>query len=562
VTNTGDDPVTNAVPDAPTSTGSGAVGTPIGPSPVSIATLAPGAAGTFTWTYQATGAGTLAFAGGARAEGGTSGTAVTAATDPARPAALTLQLPAVLTASLPASGGAAFGQEFTVTMTVANTGGAEARNLVPSAPTVAPAGLAALKPGTGASPASVASLAAGATTQFTWTFVAGFTPAEARFTAGVSGTDANSGAPVTSGSATSGAFVIGVAGVNATLSAGSPTVVAGRVATLTLTVTNPGLVELRGFTVGAPVASSPDGASATLTGGPSPPPPAVVGAGQTVTVAWTFDPALAAGTLAGHLAFDATASGVDAFSGGAVTARAAATVTVQAPAAVTATALTTTPGTLGTGRPFAATLTLARSGSGSVSVTGVSLTGTACTTPPVTPEDLAGSTLALTWTGCTAPPTPQTLRLTGSATWVDAGAPLVPRTTDPIAADVIVLAPATAGLVVTFTAQPPSPVKVGQVIPFSASVRNDAPAGGPGVIGVAVTPSVTSVSGRAAARCTAATPVSATIAAASAVSFVFTCTPSRAGTLTFTASASGRAEDTGAALSASVTTAPATTVQR
>jgi hypothetical protein len=51
------------------------------------------------------------------------------------------------------------------------------------------------------------------------------------------------------------------------------------------------------------------------------------------------------------------------------------------------------------------------------------------------------------------------------------------------------------------------------------------------------------------------------IAAGSTVSFGFTCTPTKEGSLTFTASAHGKAAGSGAALSAAATTAPPTTVQ-
>src|SRR5512136_1673721 len=135
----------------------------------------------------------------------------------APPAQVTVEAPAGLAASLPTSGAAAVGQAFTVVLTVRNTGGAAARDIVPQAPTLAPAGLAALKPGTGPSPASVATLAAGASTSFTWTFVAGTTPGNVQISAGASGADANSGAALSTGTVTSGDFVIGAAAIQATL---------------------------------------------------------------------------------------------------------------------------------------------------------------------------------------------------------------------------------------------------------------------------------------------------------------------------------------------------------
>jgi hypothetical protein len=560
VTNTGSAEASNAVPGTLLVTGTGAAGAPTSPTPPSISALAPGASGTFVWTCPTTGAGTLAFAGSATATDVFSGTAVSGATDPAHPAEVTVERPAALTASLPGSGAAALGQEFAVAMTVVNTGGAAASDVVPAAPALTPPGLASLKAGTGPVPGSVSTLAAGASATFTWTFVAGTTPGIVRISAEAAGTDENSGAAVSSGTATSGDFTLGAAGIQAALSATPTTALAGQVVTLTLTATNPGLADLRNFSLGIPAWSSTDGASASPTGGPSPGPPAVLAAGQTLTFTWTFTPTLAANAPTGHLDFVVPVGGTDAFSGGPVTAQPTARVTVDSPTEVTATSLATTPGVLSTGQDFTATLTVARTGGGTASVTGVSLTGTTCTTPPVTPVNVVGATLSLTWSGCTAPPTPQTLNLAASATWVSPSEPLVPRITNSTSIDVLVRAP--PALTVTFAAQPPSPVRIGQVIAFTAIVRNGAPAGGEAVTGVTVTPSVNSVSGKAAATCTAATPVSATIAAGSSGSFGFTCTPTKAGTLTFTATATGRAASSGAALSASATTSPATTVQR
>ena len=70
---------------------------------------------------------------------------------------------------------------------------------MPGTPTLAPAGLAALKAGTGPVPPSVASLASGASTTFTWTFVAGATPGNIRISSGATGADANSGVALSSG---------------------------------------------------------------------------------------------------------------------------------------------------------------------------------------------------------------------------------------------------------------------------------------------------------------------------------------------------------------------------
>src|SRR5262249_56527911 len=104
-----------------------------------------------------------------------------------------------------------------------------------------------LKAGTGPVPTAVASLSAGDSATFTWTFVAGNTAGTVRFSSSASGTDANSGLPVSSAPATSGNFTIGAAGMNASLTASPLVASTGQPITLPLRVTNPGLAAVMGF---------------------------------------------------------------------------------------------------------------------------------------------------------------------------------------------------------------------------------------------------------------------------------------------------------------------------
>jgi hypothetical protein len=449
VTNTGTTAATNAAPNAPTVTGTGTVAAPTGPDPVSIATLAPGASGTFTWNYPTTGPGTLAFEGSASATDSFSGKTVTGASDPAQPAQVTVENPAALTASLPASGAAAVGQEFTVAMTVRNSGAAAAKDVVPSLPTMAPTGRATLKPGTGPVPASVALLAAGASTPFTWTFVAGTTSGTVVFSASASGTDANSGAAVASGSASSGNFVIGAAGLDATLSAAPAAANVGQAVTLTLTVKNPGLADVRNFAVAPPTVNSTDGANATRTAGPVPVPPAVLVAGQTLTITWTYNPALTTGVSTGHVSFGVSVSGTDAFSGGTITAQAATSATVQAPAALAATlALTRTPPvptgqpfTVNVTQPFTATLEVTNTGAApALDVTPTAIT--ICAAPsPVSATVSPGTPVVFAYANCSSA-VAGTLALSASASGTDANNPALAVTSNAAGATATVQAPA------------------------------------------------------------------------------------------------------------------------
>jgi len=370
VTNTGTTDAVQVVPDAPTVAGTATTGPPQGPAPASIDRLAPAESGTFTWTYPTTGAGTVGFVGGASATDSFSGATVRGDTDPATPAQATVELPAELLATLPPSGSAAFGQEFQVTMTVTNLGGATARDLVPATPTMIPEGLATPRLGSGPVPATIASLASGASGTFTWTFVAGNTPGTVRFTASASGFDGNSGAPLDTGIATSGDYVIGAAGLNATLEAAPTTASVGQAITLTLSLTNPGLADVRNLALGPVSASSTDGASAVRVTGPSPAPPTALAAGATLAFTWTYAPALISGLSTGHVDFSLTVSGTDAFSGGAVTAQPTTSVTVETPAALAATlTLARTPPvpagqpfTVNTGQPYTANLAVTNTG--------------------------------------------------------------------------------------------------------------------------------------------------------------------------------------------------------
>jgi hypothetical protein len=559
VQNTGGVDLGDLTPGAPSISGTATTGPPSGPTPASIASLAPGASGTFTWTYATSGPGTLSFTGSVTARSISAGGTVSAASDPTRPAEVAVERPAALAASLPASGAAALGREFTVAMTVVNSGGGAVRNVTPGTPSVAPAGLAGVKPGTGPVPAQVASLAAGASTTFTWTFVAGNTPGTLRVSAAASGVDAISGATVSSPTATSGDITIGSAALQATLAVTPTRASVGQPVTLSLTVSNPGQAAVNGFSIAGPVAASTDGASATVTGGPSPAPPPTLAAGQSVTVGWSVSPAVAPGADTGHLTFGVTASGTDAFSGGPISSDPTAAFTIDTPASVTATGLASTPASPVAGQTFSVSLGLAKSGGAAASVTDATLTGVACSTPPSFPVAAASAAFPITWSGCAAPATPQALTLDASALWVDANLPGTIHATATVSATVPVQA--AAGLSVAFAAEPPSPVVEGQVLTLTANVTNTAGAFGLAANGVTVTPSFTTVSGNAAAACGAATPGATAIAAGATQAFAFTCTVTGSGTITFTASAAGTSAVTAAPISAAATTAPPTTVQ-
>ncbi len=279
--------------------------------------------------------------------------------------------------------------------------------------------------------------------------MAGNTPGTVQFSSSAAGNDANSGAAVASGTATSGNFTIGAAAINATLSASPATASIGQAITLTLKLTNPGLADVRNFTVGTPSVSSTDGANATLTAGPSPAPPAVLAAGQTVTITWTYSPALMPGLSSGHLSYLVTATGVDAFSGGTIAAQPTASSTVQSPAALTATLTpertppvpTGQPFTVNTGQVFTMSLALSNTGgAAAVAVTPTPIPG--CGAPsPASATVNPGSPVVFAYASCSSA-TAGTLTRSASASGTDANNPSLVVTSNTATATVVVQTPA------------------------------------------------------------------------------------------------------------------------
>lgn len=542
---------TGVAPSIPVVTGTATVSVPTGPVPASIPKLAPGASGTFAWTYRTTGAGTLAVAGGASATDSFSGTTVTCVTDPGRPATATVDRPAALTASLPASGAAALGQEFTVAMTVSNTGGASATSVVPGTPAVVPAGMATLKAGPGPVPASVPSLAAGASASFTWTFVAGTTSGTLRISAGATGADANSGAAVTAATVTSGPFIVGAAGIAVTAFTAAPaTVSVGQAVTLTLTLQNPGLADVLGFALGTPSVNSTDGANAAPSSGPIPAPPTVLAAGQTFTTTWTFQPSLDQGVSAGHLTFGVRAAGTDAISGLEVSAQPTASAAVQAPAGLLATLTPARAPPVPSGQPFTVnvgqvfTLTLAVSNTGATAANGVAATPiTGCAAPsPASATVSPGTPVAFVYASCSSA-TAGTLVISASASGTDANNPSLAVTSNTATGSVIAQAPAAVAGALSI----PSGIARGFSFNVTLTLTNsgDAPA--------MVTPGALAVVAGSTGTATLATgpaPGSVTVPGGGSASVQWTYNATGVGTISFTGSATGVDSNTGAAVPA------------
>jgi hypothetical protein len=293
-----------------------------GPSGAAV-TLTVGAAESFTWEYQATSAGTSSFS--AIAYGKDSGIG-DIYSSPVLSAPVTVQTSAALMSTLYSFPNSInTGSDFTVIMSVTNTGGATINNLTPQYSFTPAAGVAALS----SSPAPVATFAGGAYQAFTWIFNT-TAPGTIAFVGRAEGIDVNSGSNVTSAQTSAPAVVIQAPAVLvSTIETYPPaTLSRSQVITVILNVTNTGGAAATGVTPTAMLISD-GGSGATyelLTGNTS---SVTLNGGQSTSFTWTYS-----ATLEGQLTFGSSASGTDANSGAAiVSAPDDVTVTITEPSA-------------------------------------------------------------------------------------------------------------------------------------------------------------------------------------------------------------------------------------
>jgi hypothetical protein len=324
-----------------------AIGTPIpsssdgaeatltpGSAPTAPATLAAGASQSFTWTYRATKTGHLTATVGATGKDALSGAPLTA-TPPAA-AQVTVQTPPDLRAELsipqfvPVSSQAE-SKDFTVTMTVTNSGGAGAVDVTPTAPSVVAgsSATARLKTGTGATPASAA-VPAGQSVTFAWTYTADMAIGSLRLSGGATGKDANSGAAVTAPVATSNTAHVGNAAIIATIESPPAHAVTDQSFDVKVRFENPGSLAVSSFRPETPaIASSPDRTKVTVTGPtPTVAPGAALGTGPANAVELTWNVST---SVAGRLVIIFTALGFDGSQAQPIEGSATATIDVVSP---------------------------------------------------------------------------------------------------------------------------------------------------------------------------------------------------------------------------------------
>ncbi|HTP49932.1 MAG TPA: hypothetical protein VMK42_04465 [Anaeromyxobacteraceae bacterium] len=505
-----------------------------GPTPPSLASLAPGESGTFTWLLGPTAAGGLALGASARGTDSLSGQPVAGSSDAGAAAQVEVQAPASLSATLWAPPSAALGETFEVFMTVTN-GGEVAAEGVAAGPLLATGVPATVKSG----PSTTLALPAGGSATFGWAVRAGSTPGSLRLASSASAFDANSGQTVSTGPAASGAVAVGRAALAATLASNPSTVSVGQAVTVALRLTNPGSAAVTGVSPTTLGVTPPLGA---VTGGPSPASIASLAPGASGTFTWTYTP-----TGPGRLGLAAGATGSDSSSNSTVRGAAslASAIVVETPAALgAALVLGGAPAPVRVGQVVPLTLNVANAGEAAAVLSSVAPTvspaaSATCAGPsPALPQRVAGASSRTFIWSCT-PSTTGSVALGALVSGADAnsGLPVVAGSTLTLAA-----------LPRTFSASVganPSTTGVGKAIAVTLTLANS------GSAPLSVTGVVPAASPANGAGCGAVSPAPPqTLGSGQQVSFAFSCVPSVAGTVALTATATAAEAGTGIVLSA------------
>lgn len=527
--------------------------------------IAAGGSATFQWTLTESGAGpgTLALQAVAQGVDGNSGAAISSAQ--AATSAAAVQDPAALrVVSLSAPQSLSRGQAFTVTLVVANSGGATARGVLPSPLTPAITATGGALAQTSTAPAA-ATIAGGQSASFVWSFVEnGSATGSLTFTAGAAGTDANTGAALSApaGSATSTVqrpAALAVSSFTLRSSAGTTSIDRGQAFLATLVVTNTGDASAAQVTPNPtpPLLSASGGAAATTASSAA---PATIAGGGSATFTWAY---VENGASAGTLSASAGAQGLDANSGATLGAATAASnaLAVQEPAALAITSFTI-PAALSRGQRFTATMVVANRGGATanavqpgapvVNATGLAHAGTSSS--PAAATIAAGSSVTFSWTFTEDGSGDGALSLTAGASGADAntGAALtVPATTTGTAT-------VQRGAALTAVLAAPRTVSRGQSFTVSLTVTNTGAAAatltGPSPAAPTVTPS----GGAAASTSSTATPVTLAGGASATFAFTFVENGGASGALVFGGGATGTDANSGLVLQAqaqAVTTA-------
>lgn len=304
------------------------------------------------------------------------------------------------------------GQTVAVTMTVTNIGYSAASNVRPTPLPLTLLGTGGVTLVSGPTPASVATLAAGASASFTWRYTAA-APGGVQWRGKADGEDALLGVGLTTGLVTSNQVTISHPAALTAAFQTPATVNVGQSFAVTLVATNPSLGTVQNVTPGPLTLSSP---RATYTSGPSPASVAQLNSGASANFVWMYT-----ATNAGVATWSGSVTGAEGLTASATSAN----VVIQQPAALNC-ALSAVPTALNAGDFVTVIMTATNTGGATaqnVTPAALSLSGSGVATlvsgPAGAPATLAGgSSSQFTWTYQAA--APGTITWTGNASGADA----------------------------------------------------------------------------------------------------------------------------------------------
>ncbi|HEY8207443.1 MAG TPA: hypothetical protein VIG99_08185, partial [Myxococcaceae bacterium] len=566
VTNTGGATASNVLPSpTPPTVGhtGGARATCTGtPAP---ATLASGATATFIWSCTENGSntGTLTLSTGATGTDVNSGAAVTGPSVNSNTA--TVQNPGVLNITaftLPST--LTRGQAFTASMTVQNTGSVPLTSVLPSPaiPTLTPTGGANATTGTTFSPQT---LAPGASTTFTWSYLENGTGTGTLVLTGAATGNDGAGTVTANATSTNLAQVQTPPSLSVTAFTLPARISSGQTFQASMTVSNTGQA------TASNVLPSPNPPTVTTTGSAGATTsttltPASIPSGGSATFTWTYT----AGAGTGTLQLSAGASGNDANNPTATVTAAPVgsnTATVEAPAQLSVTSFTA-PATISRGQTFQLAIVIRNNGSATAN--GVlpspnpptqARTGgaNATTSSALTAVNIAGGASAnFTWTYTENGTGAGTITFTAGAAGTDANSGLAVSAASTTSNTMTVQTPPSLS-VTAFTL--PANLSRGQTFQAQMTVANSGQATANGVLPSPNPPTLSKTGGANATTGTALTAVNIAGGASATFTWSYTENGTGTGTVALSAGASGTDANSAAAVSAPVTSSNTANVQ-
>jgi hypothetical protein len=433
------------------------------------------------------------------------------------------------------------GQDFTLTLAVANASSSDVVDFAIGTPIFEGTGTATLV--SGPTPSAPATLAAGSSESFTWTYSAA-AAGTLTATATATGKDALSGEALSATPPAPAQITIQTPAALTAQMIVPQSVAVGTSFDVSMTVTNNGGAIASSVTPGELTVTSGDGASVSPTSGPTPASASIDG-GASQTFVWTY----LAGNSPGHVQIGGAVSGTDANSGAHLSATAAPKEALLANATIVP--QPSAPAEVSAGQSFSVGIRFENTGDADVADFRVAAPqvsapypSTACGTGPTTapPTSLPSHQhVDLTW-NCSVASASGPLDITFGASGTDSGTHMA--VTGEVQVRITVRAPASLT-----AAWQTVPTAVSTSQAFSATLRVS---NGGGTNATAVQPSP--ITG-----CTR--PSAQTVLATSSVDFTYTNCTHVAGTFTLSASASGTDALTGATVTSNTATSGTITAQ-